>query len=272
MSRRVLVAAVVALGLSLPIISARLPRVARAEECPFCHKEIDEGRGTYNCKACEETANEIARNAPQWTLEWKNEKPRRVTVKIDEGAPETFWWFPYTITNKDKAPHDFAVHIEAESDKGRNLAKYYDVAVPEVVQAIRKALAMKEGDPLYTQAELTSIPQGGANTQPALAAPPGGGSGKIALPVINPGDTFRCAAMFRAMDPEMDFLTIRVRGLSSDIEVEAVEQPFRRKMRERILELKYESPGDEFMTAVRPITFVSQKWIESEKIIKSDLR
>ena len=39
--------------------------------------------------------------------------------------------------------------------------------------------------------------------------------------------------------------------------VEALEQPFRRKMRERILELVYESPGDEFMTAIRPITFVS---------------
>src|SRR5262249_44563920 len=150
------------LALWSPLASDQLPR-ARAEECPFCHKEIEEGRGTYNCKACEETANEIARNAPQWTLDWKNEKPRRVTVKIDEGAPETFWWFPYTIGNHDKAPHDFSVHIEAESDKGKNICKYYDVAVPEVVLAIRKALAMKEGDPLYTQVELTSIPQGGAN-------------------------------------------------------------------------------------------------------------
>jgi hypothetical protein len=249
------------------------PRIAHAEECPFCHKEITEGRGQFNCAECEKTANDIARSAPQWTLEFKHEKPRRIVVKMDERAPEAYWWFPYTLKNNDKDEHAFSVHIAAESDKGKNVAKYYDVAVPEVTADIRKLLGLKEGEPLWTQIEVTSIPPGQQHQPPATSTPPPGGeSAKIALPVLKSGEQIKCAAMFRGLDPEMDKLTITVRGLSSDIEVETLEQPFRRKMRERVLELVYESPGDEFMAQTRPIKFVSQKWTEVEKTIKSDLR
>jgi hypothetical protein len=119
--------------------------------------------------------------------------------------------------------------------------------------------------------ELTQIPPGEQNRPPSVdQAPPQGESAKIALPVIKAGETLRCAAMFRGLDPQMDRLTIFVRGLTNDFEIEAAE-PHRRKVRERVLELVYESPGDEFSTHVRPIRFVSEKWVDIEKVVKTDL-
>lgn len=265
---------VVALAIGLPAVclSSHALRPASAEECAFCHKEIDEGRGPNNCKACEQTANDIARQAPQWTIEFKHEKPRRITVKVDEKAQETYWWFPYTIKNNDKDVHAFSIHITAESDKGKNVAKYVDGYVPEVYQALRKALGVKEGDALWHQVDVSQIPQGQQHALPGKEAPPSGDSAKLALPSLQPNEQKKCVAMFKAMDAEMDKLTIQVRGLSSDVEVESIDQPFRRKVRERVLEIVYESPGDEFLTQTRPITFVSQKWTEVERTIKTDLR
>jgi len=262
-----------ALAVAVPALVPRAPRVASAEECPFCHKDIEEGRGTFNCRACEETANVIARETLQWTLEFKHEKPRRVTVKGEANAHETYWWFAYTIKNVDKDAHSFSIAITAESDKGKNVAKYIDTAVPEVTAEVRRILGVKEGETLDTQAELSGVAPGGQHTPPAKDAPPAGESAKLALPTVKPGQVRRCIAMFKAFDPELDVLTIRVHGLSSDVEVEPIaDQPFRRKVRDRVLEIKYESPGDEFMTQVRPITFVSQKWVEVEQVVKSDLR
>lgn len=293
MQRHVLKALGAALAVFAPLVLPSGPRgllpVASAEECPYCHKEIEEGRGTYNCQECEKAANDIAQKAAAWTIQLKHEKPRRVTVKDDSGTPETFWWFSYTLKNTDQDAHEFSMHISAVSDKGKNLYQYEDGSVPEVVAEIRRILGMKEGETLYTQAELNTSPQGQQHQLPGKEAPPGGGSGKVALPTIKPGETFRCVAIFKKLDAEMDRLKISVHGLSNDVEVKQTDQPwdsefgfgekpatpnqpFRRKVKDRVLEIEYESPGDEFTTNVRPLTFVAQRWVEVERVVKTDLR
>lgn len=74
-----------------------------------------------------------------------------------------------------------------------------------------------------------------------------------------PGDKLDCLAIFNPIDPEADDIKIFVHGLVDDIRID--EMPgggFR--VTERVLELTYERPGDEFYTSLDAFEFKGSKW------------
>lgn len=224
-------------------------------------------------------SNEIARNNTRvWYLEFKQGTLGRVQLKDDTGDVETYWYLPYTITNKDAVPHSYFLDITAVSDRGRKEWRYHDVWIPDVYEEVRKHMGLREGDQLLSQKNVSMNPPGKGNVLPKLDNVETRETAQIALPEIQPGETLRCVAIFMPFHEEMDRLVISVAGLTnssvfSKQDYEAPEdQPNRRVIREAVLELHYSRPGDEFAHGQDPIVFVRRRWVDHTRTLKSDLR
>jgi len=287
------------------------PMVALAKTCSFCNTEIDADVSELNCPNCVEIAKRItAENAEVWVLDFQAGKLEHVQIKDDTGDTEVYWVLPYTITNRDTNPHEYFLTIDAVSDRSRHhhsrkqdetsyytdsetgqpaeklrgTFRYHDSWIPDVYEEARKILGVREGQQLLSQRDVSMPPQEAQNVPPAVGREePVADTAKIALPVIQPGETQRCVAIFKAWDPEMDVLSIFVRGLTnSSLMLEGVirdedyvrpaDRPGERDIKEAVLVLTYERHGDEFAANTDPITFVGRRWTDQPRTIKSDLR
>jgi len=209
---------------------------------------------------------EVRKRAIQrvWLLRFEHGKPARVTLGR-EPSLENYWVLPFTLTNEDGEPHSgFFIDVYADSDKS---VHYEDLASPLVKEKVRKLIGVKPGETFWGQEELTSGTQ-----------------------TIEPGQTVKCVVIFHGYHPEMDRLTITVRGLTNDVhfykgdeerrEAEKLGKrgdppqdlpPHRRKVVERALLLKYYRPGDEFYATLDALEFEGREWVTLERIEKTDL-
>jgi hypothetical protein len=269
---------------------------ALAEKCKFGDHERDENDPPLKCRKCEEIAKSLAEVNPHvWTLQIAYHHPRRVEVKREAGVgkSEVYWFIAYEVTNTDKVPRPCFIDVCAESDKGKNTYTYHDSIVPECKEEIRRILGMKEGETLYTQTEMCLPNQGEANAlpnkdgavkvgpdpttvkqtpDPSEGAIQSGGNAKLALQLLAPGETRKCAACFGKLDTEFDVLTIFFQGLCNPVEALNPEaspvaegeyrivaddvktaDPYRRKIVERVLAIEFECLGDEFAKTTRSI-------------------
>jgi hypothetical protein len=184
-------------------------------------------------------AEDIAR------LELTPQRPKSITIyptgdgDLSAGSSlakgRLYWYLPYTLENKSAKSGDFFVTVRATSDKGR---RYSDLALPKVEQRIEK-LEKRE---FHSKSDLLTDKK------------------KLnAYRTFAPGDKLDCLAIFNPIDPEADDIKIFVHGLVDDIRID--EMPgggFR--VTERVLELTYERPGDEFYTSLDAFEFKGSKW------------
>lgn len=250
-----------------------------AEQCKYCHNELAEGENPLKCKHCEEIAAKIrASNQKVWVLDFRRGEIGRVQIKDDTGDVETYWYLPYTITNRDEVAHEFFMDVSAVSDRGRKEFRYHDEWIPEAYETIRQHLALKEDDQLLTLRDLSMPPPGKRNRLPQLQDRRTNDHARIALPTIQPGETFRCVAMLGPLHPEADRLVVHVRGLTNtsllahDDYVAPDGRPNERVIKEAVLTLHYSRPGDEFAHGQDPIRFDARRWVDVKRTIKSDLR
>ena len=181
-------------------------------------------------------------------LELKFERPRQITVfggkgydLRPDGVPEsgrTYWYLRYTVENKSGIDGTFYVGIKARSDKNR---RYANIALPWVEDAIER----KEGKMLFSRGDLLAT----------------NGAGDLGLKV-NAGDKKECVAIFNAIDPEADNITVDFHGLVDDIEVEETAGG-NLKLMERVLRLDFHRPGDEFYTSMDLFRFKKKSWIRN---------
>lgn len=241
-------------------------------------------------------------------LEFSHETPQELILEARETAePDIFWYMLYTLKNVDAEDHPFFLQITAENNKN---VRYRDGYHPMALQRIRQMtgnearVRLKDGTEVTglleknigridvetesgtrsfreeeveevayllwghkdvtTPDEIASVPVG-KGTRPL------GKPFKIARPVIKAGETRQCAAIFRRLDPETDRLTIRLLGLTNDIKVEEAG-PHARKVTERIYEIEYKRPGDEFYPGLDRLFLVREAWMDQVRTIKTDLR
>lgn len=228
----------VASSLSLVLL---LGTEARADKCkfapqegPLSHETDDPDPRGLHCTKCAELAAEIAKSDPNvWTLDIKYGRPKRVEIKGELGVSEVYWYIYYEVTNNDKLERPCFIDVVAESDKGKNTFTYHDSVIPEVKEELKKILGVKEGETLYTSDDLrhpgtdtNKLPtrddatreSNFATTKVARDASSGiysGGNAKLAFPMIKPGETRRCVAVFQKFDNEFHFLTIYFHGLTN---------------------------------------------------------
>jgi hypothetical protein len=276
--KRALMALLVATGLMVTVLPAP---TAWADNCTFCGNELEAGTNPLNCPHCREIANQITRgNEKVWVLDFQQGQVRRVQLKDDTGGGdvEDYWILPYTLKNQDEHAHEFFLDITAESDKGNQTYRYHDVWIPDVYDEVAKILGVREGQQLLSQRDVCMPPPGTQNALPPVQDQRSKETGHLALPTIQPGETLRGVAIFGKFDPEMDRLTIKVRGLSTssilthDAYVAPDSQPNRRVITEAVLTLNYRRPGDEFVHGEDPLEFVDRRWTDETRTIGSDLR
>lgn len=225
-----------------------------------------------------------------WILKFTHEHPKRIQLDEDTGDFKSYWYMTYTLVNEDEDDHKFLLDIVAESDKG---FAYHDGYHPRVASLIARRHRL-EPEELRTSREVSlALPRDSSLKQeadPETASPqyddlsPTARRSKaneyaadlrvprqINLPVLKAGEIWRCVAVFDRWDNEFDHLTIRVSGLTNDVVIKS-ERPHERSVTERVLELRYERPGDEFWTPDDLLTFLDRKWVDVIRTIKTDLR
>ncbi len=258
---------------------AALP-ASLADLCKYCGQERDAEINELKCPTCEKLAEDITRNKSEkvWVLDLAPGKLSKVQIKDDTGDVETFWYLPYTITNRDNLPHSFFLDVSAVSDRGRKKFRYHDTWIPDVYEEIRKHMGLREEDQLLSQRDVSMPPPGERNELPRVSDVRTKHTAKIALPTIQPGETLRCVAIMEAFHPEMDRLEVHVRGLSNSSLIAHDDytapdgQPHRRVLKEAVLVLHYSRPGDEFAHGQDPLRYTHRRWIDVERVIESDLR
>lgn len=225
-----------------------------------------------------------------WILKFTHEHPKRIQLDEDTGDFKSYWYMTYTLVNEDDEDHKFLLDIVAESDKG---FAYHDGYHPRVASLIarrsrlepeelrtsrevslalpREASVKKEADPETASPQYDDLSPTVKRSKPNEYAADLRVPRQINLPVLKAGETWRCVAVFDRWDNEFDHLTVRVAGLTNDVVITS-ERPHERSVTERVLELRYERPGDEFWTPDDLLTFLDRKWVDVIRTIKTDLR
>jgi hypothetical protein len=184
----------------------------------------------------------------------------RTTTIGREPEIERYWYLPFTLVNEDQEDHSFFLEVSAESDKKR---EYRNLAHPIVKEKARRRLGVREGETFWDAHDLTTNHE---PTDTAAAFPR-----KLDLPVIKAGEKVRCVAIFRGPDPEADKIVVSFRGLTNDVQSIKTGTPNERKLVERIFQLTFERPGDEFYRTDDAIEYVGRQWVTVERTVKSDL-
>lgn len=196
-----------------------------------------------------------------WQLKFEAGKPKRVPLGKEPNI-ENYWYLPFTLENEDAEDHSFFLEITAISDKGPNFAHYRSIAHPLVKDIVRRKLGIRPDGRLWSQEDFTT-----AHEPTDVNAP---FPRQLDLPVIKGKDKVQCVAIFNGLDREADWVTVSIRGLTNDVIVKKTA-PHERKVSERVFQLKYERPGDEYYRNEDSIDYVSHEWVIVERTIKTDL-
>lgn len=183
-------------------------------------------------------------------LEFKFETPRMVTIYPGDGADvtptgiprggRTYWYLPYTLENKGEKPGVYFVTCRATSDKNK---KYSDLAIPFVEKKIEQ-IERRELQSKVDLLDKTAKVDDKAWKQYQEYAP---------------GEQRHCVAIFNPLDREADRIVITVHGLVDDIEIEDLGGG-RFRFTERVLQITFARPGDEFYSSLDKFKLLDQKW------------
>ena len=185
----------------------------------------------------------------KWTLDMTPLKIRMVTPRIGVGKGRTFWYMVYSLENKSGAERNFFLSISAKSDRKRG---YSDLFLPSVEKAIER----QEDRPLWGKADKFKVLK-----DKSL------GERKFSYTRIKAGEKRLCVAVFNKFDPNAKNITIRVTGLSNDIEV--ISDPGGRTLlRERIRLIHLSRPGDEYEITNDSFKNLRMEWRKESTEVK----
>jgi hypothetical protein len=155
----------------------------------------------------------------------------------------------YSLENKSGADRNFFLSISAKSDRKRG---YSDLFLPSVEKAIER----QEDRPLWGKADKFKVLK-----DKSL------GERKFAYTRIKDGEKRLCVAVFNKFDPNAKNITIRVTGLSNDIEV--ISDPGGRTLlRERIRLIHLSRPGDEYEITNDSFKNLRMEWRKESTEVK----
>lgn len=160
---------------------------------------------------------------PRWNLKVEAGKPGVVTVFDVLGAGTTYWYFPFSVTNKSGADQEVLLTAKALTDTNKTyFAGRYPVALRKVQRILgRKARGMSE-----------------------------------LRGTIKNDESWHAVALFRSVDPSMDRITFRLRGLEDPIvRIKGVSY-----LEVRSYDFRYRQSGDEYFPWEDPIEYLGRGW------------
>ena len=185
----------------------------------------------------------------KWTLEMQPLKIRMVTPRIGLGKGKTYWYMVYSLENKTGADRNFYLSISGKSDRKKT---YADLFLPSVEKAIER----QEDRPLWGKADKFKVLKDKS-----------AGERKFSYTRIKDGEKRLCVAVFNRFDPNAKNITIRVTGLSNDIEVIS-DLGGRTLLKERIRLLHLSRPGDEYEITNDSFKNLRMEWVKETTEVK----
>jgi len=176
-------------------------------------------------------------------------KIRMVTPRIGLGKGKTYWYMVYSLENKTGADRNFYLSISGKSDRKKT---YADLFLPSVEKAIER----QEDRPLWGKADKFKVLRDKS-----------AGERKFSYTRIKDGEKRLCVAVFNRFDPNAKNLTIRVTGLSNDIEVIS-DSDGRTLLKERIRLLHLSRPGDEYEITNDSFKNLRMEWVKETTEVK----
>lgn len=186
-------------------------------------------------------------------LDFKVGAPRTVAIYPGAGkegtgddfrkAGRVFWYLPYHLKNLGSQPARFFVSVSATSDKN---VRYSDLPLIEVEERVETLEQRK----FLSKADLRKEKRTAGDYES-----------------FAPDETKECIAIFNPLDPEADKITVRVYGLVNDIQMKQLDGE-NWELTERVLEVIFERPGDEFYTSLDRFKYVDQRWTKETRKVK----
>jgi len=165
----------------------------------------------------------VASAEDRWYLDFKQVKMDRVLVKIGE-TQTPYWYLIYKVTNPTDESISLSLQLKAYSDVGKKA--YIEWFSPLAV----KTIAAKEHRAFKNVQEMRGE--------------------------IGPGETFEAVALFKNVHEGTDNLRIEVFGLWDRVTYEKGQL----KVEDKVLNLYFFRPGDEFYPQFDRFFFKKQKW------------
>lgn len=222
------VALISRLGVAVVLVAALLP-------APLCLAQGDLDFGAATVKLPKDGTTEHF-----WQLDFRVEGLKMVVPEIGPGKGQVFWYLLYTLENPSSENRDAFLSITATSDRGK---RYADMYLPLVEGEIER----KEGYPLWGKTDEVSVLERRDPKQPDYN-----------FLRINAGEKRASVAVFNRLDPNANHVTIRVLGLSN--EIKRVESPEGIVLEEKVYELNFNRPGDEFAVTRDTFRLVKREW------------
>ncbi len=168
---------------------------------------------------------------PRWQLNVKAGTPGVVAVFDVLNHGKNYWYFPFTVKNTSDKEQKVLITVQALTDTRKTYTcGYYPDAMKKVKRILgRNVRGMKDM-------------QG----------------------TIKPGASWNGVAIFKSMDPNMDFITFRIQGIE-DVVVRIKGVSY---VEVRALDFKYRQLGDEYFPWEDPIDFLGMRW----KVLKQRTR
>lgn len=182
----------------------------------------------------------------QWVLDFKFQKLRMVTPRRGPGKGRTYWYMVYTLENKTGEDRDFFLSIIAESDRNK---EYTDLFLPSVERAIE----LKEARDLWGKTDKFEIL---AKRDPK--------DRKYNYTTIRADENDKkkryCVAVFNKLDRNANKITIRIAGLTNDIEELTDPNTGNISIQEKIRVLRFERAGDEYEISKDSLGLRGRDW------------
>jgi len=178
-----------------------------------------------------------------WMVEFEPLHLRMIAPREGIGAGRVYWYMVYKLSNPGKEDRDILLSITAQSDGKK---EYADLYLPSVEKAIEK----KEREPLWGKTDEFEIVSKRDPKDP-----------KYQYITLKAGETRKSVAVFNSIDPNASKIVFRIAGLSNEIKSIAKEDGGK-ELEERIRELRYERPGDEYGITADSFKLVGKEWVK----------
>ena len=180
-----------------------------------------------------------------WVLDLKPGPVRMIAPRGGLASGKVYWYLLYTLENPAKEDREVCVTVSAASDRGKT---YTNLFLPDVERAIER----QEGRLLW-----------GKDDEFEVTSKRDAGNPRSRYVTLRAGEKRQSVAVFNRLDPSANTITISVSGLSNEIRpVARAEGP--RALHERVRELTYQRPGDEFAITRDSFQLVGEQWVKRQ--------
>jgi hypothetical protein len=183
----------------------------------------------------------------RWHLEFDYDTPDHVVVEYEDGSKEVVWFMTFTVRNPldRRVPLRLSLQLSTDVEVGpkgeRRIISYTDGAHPKAEKLIEAK---------FGELENSATEMRGKKREDGERV-------TVNLSFIEPGELRKGVAIFGAVTPHADSMTVEVQGLIDPIKHERKEVVTEVK----VLRIVYSRPGDAYERHKDILEKESEEWI-----------